>query len=229
MRTRPPLSSICTQLDKQDTWRYPREMTLSPDTTKEDLHLLSLTVDDRIGGRGDNLDLLLEDVHPQMINRINPRRIQVEQFLGSGVASVTQRNGDKWCQTESTRIDYTITRIHILHSPIRYQNDQSPGFRQAPRLRSDPRNRLWMRLPSEGPPFSARFECQTIFPSQGETRIDPSAIGFTRHHHSQGLACRLTNSVEAETSQVPATITFAAPPPGRCQISGASLTCLPVS
>ena len=56
-------------------------MTLSPDTTKEDLHLLSLTVDDRIGGRGDNLDLLLEDVHPQMITRINPRRIQVEQFL----------------------------------------------------------------------------------------------------------------------------------------------------
>ena len=42
-------------------------------------------------------------------------------------------------------------------------------------------------LPSEGPPFPARFECQTIFPARGETRIHPSTIGFTRPHHSQGL------------------------------------------
>ena len=44
------------------------------------------------------MDLLLENVHPQMTTWINPWRTQVEQFLGPGVASVTQRNWYKRCR-----------------------------------------------------------------------------------------------------------------------------------
>ena len=121
---------------RQGSRRYPRETTRPPNTAKAYPHLLSPTIDDRISGGGDDVDLLLENVHPQIITWINSLRNQVEQFLRSSVASVIRWNGYKWCQTESTRIDYTITRIHILYSHIGYQNDQSPGFRRAPRLRA---------------------------------------------------------------------------------------------
>ena len=148
--------------------------------------------------------------------------------------NVTQRNGYKWCQTESTRIDYTIMRIHILYSSIRYQNDQSPGFRQAPRLRSDPRNRLWMwsgcrrkalrSLRVSNVKRSFRLEAKL---ESTPLLLDSRDLTIVRVWE-RPRACELTNAAEAETSPVPAAITLAASPPGRYQIPGTFPTCLPV-
>ena len=87
-------------------------------------------------------------------------------------------------------MNYAVTKIRILYSPIRYQNDHSPH--------------PWARLSTlrsfrsrEGPLLSTCLERRTSLLASRETRVDSSVIGFMRLGVSR--ACGLTNSVEVET------------------------------
>ena len=132
---------IRAQLDEQDSRRYPRETTRPPNTTKKHPHLLSQPLTTELVAEGIMLTCSGEcpsaDDHSDQSTENSSRAV-----FGIRRRKCHPADGYEWCQTESTCIDYTIMRMHILYSLIGYQsNAQRPGFRCAPRLRTrlDPR------------------------------------------------------------------------------------------